>query len=118
MRLIGSWAATRWQYHGRGEFAPMVDLVCDLGASVTLSITAGTFILTRSEPGRDPQSTGGAIAVDDATLTLRAADGREGEVFRYQVTDDTLTLSSEAAAWRFYGDDEQPADFVAVLVRL
>jgi hypothetical protein len=117
MRLIGSWAATRWQYHGRGESAPMVDLVCDLGGSVTLSITAGTFILTRSEPGSAPQSTGGAIEVDDATLALRADDG-EAEVFRYQVTDDTLTLSSEAAAWRFYGNDEQPADFVAVLVRL
>ena len=116
--LVGSWAATRWQYHSRNEPARMTDVVCDLGGSVTLSLTASTWILTWDVTGWERRSVGGTLQRDGPRLELLPVLAGGAEVLRYQVTDQTLTLSSDESAWCFDGLREESADFVAVLVRL
>jgi hypothetical protein len=44
-RLLGSWSATRWQYTSQARPDVTADVVCDLGGSVTLSLSAATYVL-------------------------------------------------------------------------
>ncbi len=117
--LIGSWAAVRWQYTSRREPRRTVDVVTDLAGSVTLSLTEGTYVLTWGVGGQGGQSIGGTFARAEGgwlELTPLGASGVERVAFR--LTSDTLALSSDASDWDFDGSGEEPADFVAVLVRL
>ncbi|MFI5279027.1 MAG: hypothetical protein ACHQU1_00920 [Gemmatimonadales bacterium] len=116
--LLGSWSATRWQYTSDSRPDRVVDVVCDLGGSVTLSLSAGTWVLTWELDGRGSQSLGGALALDGERLLLLARDENEAEQVLFRLADRTLALSCETSAWDFDGNGEEPAAFVAVLVRL
>jgi len=116
--LMGSWSATRWQYASRTRPDRIVDLVCDLHGSVTLSLSAGACVLTWDVPGHSSGSIGGAVALKDGALILRLHGADEADSVRYRVAAQTLALSSDGSAWDFGGDGEEPAEFVAVLVRL
>ncbi len=116
--LLGSWSATRWQYTSSSRPDRVVDVVCDLGGSVTLSLSAGTWVLTWDLDGRGIQSLGGALTMDGERLVLLAQDASEAEQVLYRRADRTLALSCETSSWDFDGNGEEPADFVAVLVRL
>jgi hypothetical protein len=116
--LLGSWSATRWQYASRAHPEKVVDVVCDLGGSVTLSLSAGTYILTWDVSGRGGQSIGGALTVLGDHLALLAPDATEAASVLYRLAAQTLALSTDTSGWDFDGNGEEPADFVAVLVRL
>jgi hypothetical protein len=117
--LLGSWSATRWQYTSRERPDAVVDLVCGLGGSVTLSLSAETYVLTWSSAGQDGRSIGGVLAIEGDRIALRAQDASETEAVTYRLAGETLALSSDASRWDFDGDGaEEAADFVAVLVRL
>ena len=116
--LLGAWLATRWQYTSRDDAARSLDVVCDLGASVTLSLSEGTYVLTHDVPGRGSRSLGGTIEMGAEALVMRARDAASPETVRFRLADHTLSLSSETSFWDFDGAGEQPARFVAVLVRL
>jgi len=93
--------------------------MCDLGGSVTLSLTATAFILAFDVPGRGAQSVSGACEVRGAELRFvpEGTDGEERVAF-HQI-GDTLSLRSDASGWDFDGNgQDQRAGFVAVLVRL
>jgi hypothetical protein len=116
--LYGSWSATRWQYTGREPPQRKVDLVCDLGGSVTLSLSDGTYVLTW-DVGQGSRSLGGAVAVDGDRLTLHPQGGADPEALWFRLAGDTLALSTDASAWDVDGDGrDEVATFVAVLVRL
>jgi hypothetical protein len=116
--LFGSWSATRWQYASRDRPERQVDVVCDLGGSVTLSLSEGTYVLTW-DLGEGSRSLGGAIDVDADRLTLRPLGAADEEVVVFRVASDTLSLSAESSAWDLDADGtEEAAAFVAVLVRL
>ena len=117
MRLLGSWAATRWEYRALDR-ALAQDVVCELGGSVTLSISPGTYILATDVAGRGRHSVGGMITVQDASLGLRPLGGEREQRLAFQLTDTTLTLHAADAAWAFDGSGEEPAEFVGILVRL
>lgn len=116
--LLGSWSATRWQYTSSSRPDRVVDLVCDLGGSVTLSLSAETWVLTWDVGGRGGQSIGGALTMQGDRLLLLAHDLSEAERIQYRLAEKTLALSSEGSAWMFDESGEEPAEFVAVLVRL
>ena len=93
--------------------------MCDLGGAVTLSLSAGTYVLTHDVAGRGSRSEGGACEVLDERLRLTAEGADHSDTVRFRIAADTLSLSAEASAWDFDGDGEdEAADFVAVLVRL
>ena len=115
--LLGSWAATRWEYASITS-RRVVDLVCDLGGSVTLSVSPGTYILTWDIARQGRRSVGGTVEVRASALHLHPHDGVDEEVVLFQLADDTLTLSAAQSAWAFDGNGEEPAAFTAVLVRL
>jgi hypothetical protein len=116
--LLGSWSATRWQYTSGGEPGRSVDVVVDLRGSVTLSLSAGAWVLTWDLGSRGSQSLGGALTVEGDQLLLLAADANEADRVLFRLADRTLALSCEVSAWDFEGNGEEPASFVAVLVRL
>jgi hypothetical protein len=117
--LLGSWSATRWQYTKRDEPARSVDVVCDLGGAVTLSLSAETYVLTWTLAGEGSRSEGGTSEVLDEHLRLTAEGAGHSDTVRFRVAADTLSLSAEPSAWDFDGDGrDEAADFVAVLVRL
>jgi len=96
-----------------------VDVVCDLGGAVTLSLSAGTYVLTRDVAGRGTRSEGGACEVEGEQLRLTPEGVDRSNAVRFRIAADTLSLSADASAWDFDGDGEdEAADFVAVLVRL
>lgn len=116
--LSGSWSATRWQYTSRARPEVAVDVVCDLGGTVTLSLSEGAYVLTWDVPGSASGSAGGVLAMSDGRLNLTAQGAGEAESVRVHVAGPTLALSCEGSAWDFDGSGEESAGFVAVLVRL
>ena len=115
---MGSWSATRWMYTSREHPDRTVDVVCDLGGTVTLSLSAGTWVLTWEIAGQGRQSVGGTLTHRDEQLELQAHQAQDAEAVRFRLAGDTLSLSSAASGWAFDGRGEEAADFVAVLVRL
>lgn len=117
--LVGGWSATRWQYTSRDAPRRTVDLVCDLGGSVTLGLTATAFILAWDIAGRGRRSLGGAWVARDDELRLRPEGTLEADAVRFRLSGETLSLHADDSAWDFDGDGrESSAGFVAVLVRL
>jgi hypothetical protein len=114
----GSWAATRWQYASRAHPERVVDVVTGLGGSVTLGVSDSAYVLSWSVPGHGAGNVGGTIAIRGAHLELLAAGAASPESLLVHLSGETLALSSDASAWDFDGNGEEPADFVAVLVRL
>jgi len=117
--LEGSWSATRWHYTSRRDPARTVDLVIDLRGTVTLSLSAGTYILAWDVPGRGRRSVSGRWARrgDSLEYSWPGADGMERAAIR--LGREELSLSTEASAWDFDGNgDVEPAGFVGVFVKL
>lgn len=117
--LFGGWSATRWQYTNASEPEHVVDVVCDLGGTVTLSLTATAFILASDVAGRGRQSVAGACEVrgDELLLTPEGATAAERVWFRQ--VGETLALHADGSGWDFDGSGrEEAAAFTAVLVRL
>ena len=117
--LFGSWSATRWQYTSVADPERVVDVVCDLGGSVTLSLSVAAFILTCDVAGRGRWSLAGACVVTGDELQLTVDGANEPDVVRTRGAGATLSLRSDASAWDFDGSGrDEAAAFVAVLVRL
>jgi hypothetical protein len=117
--LLGSWSASRWQYSRRGEPVQLIDLVCDQRGNITLSLSQGTYVLAWDIPGNGSRSVGGActVAGDQIEFGARGTDAVERVTFH--LGSETLSLRCEASAWDFGGNGrEEPADFVAVFVKL
>ena len=114
--VLGSWSATRWEYTGvSGRTA---DVICDLGGSVTLSLSPGTWILTWDIAGRGRHSSGGTYERRNELLELRRQGGDDVEHLVVRASASTLALSKSQSSWDFGAGTEEPASFVAVLVRL
>ena len=117
--LLGSWSATRWQYTSRTEPPLSMDVVCDLGGTVTLSLSAGTYVLTYDVARRGSRSQGGSCALEGNQLQLTPEGSGDPDVVQFRIASETLSLTAESSAWDFDNDgEEEAADFVAVLVRL
>lgn len=117
--LLGSWSATRWQYASRSRPGHAVDVVCDLRGTVTLSLSAGTYVLAWSIAGLGSQSLGGTYATRDHQLEFAVPSGELRETVEFRLGADALSLRGAESAWDFDGDGhEEPAEFVAVFVRL
>lgn len=117
--LLGTWSATRWQYVSRVHPSRAMDVVCDARGAVTLSLSAGTYVVTHDVAGDGTQTQGGTFEVIDDRLWLAPEGAHNADVVRFRLSADTLTLKSDESAWDFNGDGEsESASFVAVLVRL
>jgi hypothetical protein len=117
--VFGGWSATRWQYTRLAAPERVADVVCDLGGSVTLSLTPTAFILAFVIAGRGRHSVSGACEVRGDELLLRPEGADAPTGVRFRQNGDTLSLQSDASGWDFDGNGEdQAAAFVAVLVRL
>jgi hypothetical protein len=115
--LLGSWSATRWQYTSRLPPERVVDLICDRGGSVTLSLSRDSYILAWELGGEERQCVGGRVAVTGDQLEFLDEGTTERVEFRLGVSE--LSIRSEGSRWIFEGDSgEGPASFVAVFVRV
>jgi hypothetical protein len=115
--IQGTWSATRWHYVGAADDQLARDVVCDLGATITLSLGANSYVLTFDEAGKRSID-GGVFVVAGETLELRSHNSDTIRSLRWRLVEETLTLRSEGTYYDF--DDEhhdEPASFVAVLVR-
>jgi hypothetical protein len=115
--LLGSWSATRWQYTSRLPPERVVDLICDRGGSVTLSLSRDSYILAWEVAGEERQCVGGRAAVNGDQLEFQDDGSTERVEFRLGLSE--LSIRSEGSRWIFDGDSgEGPASFVAVFVRV
>src|SRR4029077_8176300 len=104
---------TRWHYTSRGSPTRTVDVICELGGMITLSLSQGTYILAWEIPGRGGQTAGGGWTLRGGELeyTWPGMDGVESLSAR--IGPQELTLSTESSAWDFDGDGvDRPAGFV------
>jgi len=116
--LIGAWSATRWQYT-RLDGGGSVDVVCDLGAVMTLGLSEGTWVLSFTIPGRGEQTIGGTWTRHDGMLELLQRGAVEPERLRCRVSRELLSLTSNDSGWDFDGDaKDEPASLTAVFVKL
>ena len=116
--LLGSWSATRWEYTDARDDAQRVDLVCDLGGMVTMSISRESWVLTFVVPGRGTSSTSGTLAAEDRMLRL-SPTGQEPTTLGYRVSAEALSWNDADSGWDFDGDGRhEPARLVAVFVRI
>ena len=116
--LLGSWSATRWQYTSRGATPRAADVVVDLRGTVTLSLSAGSWILSWDLPGQASQTIGGTWRYQGDRIELRRRGAGESEVLHVRLGADTISLSADESSWDFGGGAPEPAAFVAVFVRL
>ena len=117
--LLGSWSATRWHHTAIARPDQAVDLVCDLGGTVTLSLSADTYVLAWDIPGRESRSVGGPWALRAGLLDFDSPDFRFRESVAYHLNGGLLTITSENSAWEFAdGDGPEPTHFVGVFVKL
>ena len=115
--LLGGWSATRWQY--TGPSGRSVDVVCDLGGSVSLSLSSTAFILAYTIAGQANPGVSGTFVVSDDELIMTRPGVSESEAVRFRLAERTLSLYSDSSGWDFDGNGaDEPAEFVAVLVRL
>lgn len=118
--LQGNWSATRWQYRSMRDRELSIDVVCEQGASVTLSFGADFYVLTCDPPPPGHRTTeGGAFALNGEMLELHPHPAGPPKSVRWLLSQDTLTLRSEQTTCDF--DDSrlnEPASLVAVLVRV
>jgi hypothetical protein len=117
--LIGLWSATRWQYIALGNPSKSVDLVSELGGMVAVSLSLGAFILVADVGDLVHDTVIGTFTVADGEIRFTEQGGTEPVVVRFYRMEKTLALQSVESAWDFDGDGiDEPAEFVAVLVRL
>lgn len=118
--LQGNWSATRWEYRGLDHANLAVDVVCDMGASVTLSFGSDAYVLTYDAPPPARRgSEGGAFVVRGDLLELHPTLHDTRRAIHWRVSDDILTLRDDEATYDF--DDshrDARAALVAVLVRV
>jgi hypothetical protein len=121
--LVGTWDATSVELVSKADPAVRVDLVGDLGATVTLVLEADNdFTLTRSYTGNDPGGpwgTGSETGVWSATDVLTLQFSLTSELqFEADLDGDLLTLTGADAAFDFDGDDTfEDADLSLELTR-
>lgn len=117
--LLGTWSATRWQYTSHDDATRAIDVVCDMGGAVTLSLSAGLYVVSHAIAGDGVQTHGGTCEVVDDQLRLASERVNRVDVLRFRLAAETLSLQSDDSAWDFSGEGrDERAAFVAVLVRL
>ena len=117
--LLGTWSATRWQYTSHDDATRAVDVVCDMGGAVTLSLSAGMYVVSHAIAGDGIHTQGGTCEVADDRLRLASEHSNRVDVLRFRLAAETLSLQSDDSAWDFSGEGrDERAAFVAVLVRL
>lgn len=117
--LLGSWSATRWHHVAIDRADRTVDLVCELGGTVTLSLSAEMYVLAWDIPGRSPGSIGGPWAERGGILEFDGRHPEGKESVTYHLNGSLLTITSEASSWEFENDGVQVATrFVGVFVKL
>ena len=117
--LLAGWSATRWQYTSLSDPWNAVDMICDLGGSIAITLSDRQFILTCDIPGRGSLTVAGSFEIDGEILRFTALDSSSPQSVRVHQAGRTLSFHSEASAWDFDGTGkERAAWFSAVLVRL
>ncbi len=117
--LQGSWSATRWQHTSLLDQRRSLDVVCDLGGSVTLSLGDEAWVLTCNWGKRGVQHEGGRFRLSGECLELMGDSALAAECLRWRLVEDTLTLNAEPSRCDFDGNGvSEPSLLVAVLVRL
>ena len=116
--LQGSWSATRWQHTSLLD-GRSLDVVCDLGGSVTLSLGDEAWVLTCNWGARGVVHEGGRFQVDGECLELNGDSAIAGDCLRWRLIENTLTLNAQPSRCDFDGKGTtEPSALVAVLVRL
>jgi hypothetical protein len=109
-QLVGTWNATSVELVSMANPAVRVDLVADLGASVTLVLDADdSFTLTVAYTGDEPGGPWGMNSVVRGTwstsdvLTLQTSPTSQWQ-FEAVLDGDSLTLSEADTSFDFTGD--------------
>lgn len=116
--LLGAWSATRWQYSA-ADPGRQVDIVCDLAGMITLSISAGTWVLSFVIPAWGARSVGGTWIETAGLLRFAPLGAPVIDDLRFRVSGDVLSISSDQSEWAFHDAGRpEPARLQAVFVRL
>ena len=117
--LLGIWSATRWHHIAIGRPDMAVDLVCELGGMVNLSLSWEMYVLAWEIPGRMAGSIGGTWSAHPGTLEFAAQQSNGKQAVEYHLNGGLLTITSESSSWDFENDGSEVATrFVGVFVKL
>ena len=94
-------------------------MVCDLGGTVTLSVSADRYVLSWDLGDGQSQSHGGHYLAYGEGLEFTAVETGGSDRVGFRFGPREMSFSSEESGWDFDGTGgEEPASFVAVFVRL
>lgn len=123
--LLGTWNAASVQLVSMADSTVQVDLVGDLGATVTLVLAANkdftlTVTYTGEEPGVPPWAASSVVTGTWSStdiLTLRTSPTSEWQ-FEIDLQGDMLTLTEADTSFDFRGDGTmEDADLGFILTR-
>jgi hypothetical protein len=114
--LIGTWQATKAEYVSVANSNTKVDIVAQ-GSTLTLLLSASTYVLTITDPGQNPEVINGSWSKSIDTLTLTPSGGSSDSVFDMSLSSDTLTLTGGGAWFDFTPGNFEDATLNLILER-
>jgi len=116
--FVGTWHATKAEYTSVANPTTKVDIITQGSTLVLVLNSAGSFTLTVTDPGQDPETFGGTWSASTDVLTLTWSTGMSGESqFDFTLDGDELTLSGGHMPYEFTPGTPEEATLSLILVR-
>lgn len=113
--LYGLWGAVEYEYTSDADPGTTEDLINDLGATYSLTLSSnGTYVWQLERPG-STQTGGGTFQIQGDQLTLTPTTGTPS-VYRFSFNEIFLTLYDDDTSYDF-GAGSVPADLRILLDR-
>jgi hypothetical protein len=114
--LLGTWAASRFEFVSKANSFVRIDLVGSLGAIVTLDVTSTAYTLEVIVPGVTTETQTGTWSVAGDQLIIQS--GTSTDTLTATISGNTLTLEAVNAEFDFNQDGlDEPATFQGIFTR-
>lgn len=117
--LIGSWNATKYEFVNNANSSQKADLLAQ-GVSLALTVAAGgSYSAVITNPGQEPDTTSGTIAIDGNTLTIAESGQGSPTPVSFSLSGNTLTLTDPDESIDFDNDGtDESATLTIVFQRI
>ena len=116
-QFIGTWHATKAEYVSIANSNTKADIIAQ-GSTLTLVFSSGTFVLTITDPGQNPEVFNGTWSASMDVMTLTWTSGLSGESqFDWSLNGTQLTLTGGHMPFDFTPGSPEEAILSLILVK-